>query len=107
MASNILSPGLSPAEEPDASNAAGLEVPRESSSAIAAVKELFRRWPAVPSRELERIRRALRQCESSGYAGGGHQLSEPARAALELITAELERRGQTNTPHTPGSEGGS
>ncbi|WP_143711755.1 hypothetical protein [Paenarthrobacter aurescens] len=58
----------------------------------AVVQELFRRWPLVPSRELIRIRRALLQCRQIGRAGGGHELSEPALALLELVTAELERR---------------
>lgn len=99
MASNIVSRDSSPSEEPYASTPVRFDVPGERSSATSAVTELFRRWPAVPSRELERIRRALLQCESTGYGGSGHQLSEPARAVLDLITAELERRRRDTTAH--------
>ncbi|VXB75442.1 hypothetical protein ARTHRO9AX_190046 [Arthrobacter sp. 9AX] len=68
-----------------------------------AVQELFRRWPKVPSRELERIRHALLQCLHRGHPGREHQLSEPARELLDLVTAELDRRREAvraGTEHT-------
>lgn len=107
MASNIVSPDFSPAEEPYDSTPVRFDVPGESSSATPAVTELLRRWPAVPSRELGRIRRALLQSEGTGYGGSGQQLSEPARAVLDLITAELERRRGDTTAHSARPGGGS
>lgn len=56
-----------------------------------AVRQLFRRWPLVPTRELERIRHVLIHCDELG-SPGTHHLSEPAQALLDLITTELERR---------------
>ncbi|MBM7791718.1 hypothetical protein [Paenarthrobacter ilicis] len=56
-----------------------------------AVRQLFHRWPLVPSRELERIRHVLLHCDQLGSADT-HHLSEPAQALLDLINCELERR---------------
>jgi len=56
-----------------------------------AVRQLFHRWPLVPSRELERIRHVLIHCDQLGSADT-HHLSEPAQALLELINSELDRR---------------
>ncbi|WP_258142113.1 MULTISPECIES: hypothetical protein [unclassified Arthrobacter] len=56
-----------------------------------AVRQLFHRWPLVPSRELERIRHVLLHCDQLG-SPDTHHLSEPAQALLELINCELERR---------------
>ncbi|BCW43106.1 hypothetical protein [Arthrobacter sp. StoSoilB5] len=56
-----------------------------------AVRQLFHRWPLVPSRELERIRHVLIHCDQLGSADT-HHLSEPAQALLELINNELDRR---------------
>lgn len=102
MASNTLSYGSFPAKEPHDSTRVRLDVPGVSPSLNAAVKDLSRRWPAVPSRELERIRRALLQSEGANYGGGGHQLSEPARALLDLISAGLQRRRRDITPRSSG-----
>ncbi|MCP2049210.1 UNVERIFIED_ORG: hypothetical protein J3D58_003282 [Paenarthrobacter nicotinovorans] len=56
-----------------------------------AVRQLFHRWPLVPSRELERIRHVLIHCDQLG-SPDTHHLSEPAQALLELINSELDRR---------------
>ncbi|MFE4196117.1 hypothetical protein ACFRJ9_09655 [Paenarthrobacter sp. NPDC056912] len=56
-----------------------------------AVRQLFHRWPLVPSRELERIRHVLIHCDQLGSADT-HHLSEPAQALLDLINSELDRR---------------
>lgn len=56
-----------------------------------AVRQLFHRWPLVPSRELERIRHVLIHCDQLG-SPDTHHLSEPAQALLDLINCELERR---------------
>ncbi len=56
-----------------------------------AVRQLFHRWPLVPSRELERIRHVLVHCDQLG-SPDTHHLSEPAQALLDLINCELERR---------------
>ncbi|MCF3139815.1 hypothetical protein LRQ04_11175 [Paenarthrobacter sp. AR 02] len=56
-----------------------------------AVRQLFHRWPLVPSRELERIRHVLLHCDQLG-SPDTHHLSEPAQALLELINCELDRR---------------
>ncbi|WP_035741619.1 hypothetical protein [Arthrobacter sp. MA-N2] len=71
-------------------------LPRQS-----AIQELFRRWPSVPSRELERIRRVLLHCDELAHPAATHRLSEPARALLDLVTGELERRREGN--HQPSS----
>ncbi|UXM92059.1 hypothetical protein [Paenarthrobacter sp. JL.01a] len=63
-----------------------------------AVRQLFHRWPLVPSRELERIRHVLLHCDQLG-SPDTHHLSEPAQALLELITSELDRR---RTPENRG-----
>jgi len=55
------------------------------------VRQLFHRWPLVPSRELERIRHVLLHCDQLG-SPDTHHLSEPAQALLELINCELDRR---------------
>lgn len=94
MASDIVSPSFSPAAEPGELTPATRDITAGSSTVTAAVKELFRRLPAGPARELERIRRALLQSEGTGYAGSGDQPPEPARAALDLLTAELQRLSQ-------------
>ncbi|WP_159704147.1 hypothetical protein [Arthrobacter sp. 18067] len=56
-----------------------------------AVRQLFHRWPLVPSRELERIRHVLIHCDQLG-SPDTHHLSEPAQALLDLINGELDRR---------------
>jgi hypothetical protein len=56
-------------------------------------RELFRRWPNVPSRELAHIRRVLLLCLRRPHSPGSpDELSEPARALLQLVTGELRRR---------------
>src|SRR5438105_3958501 len=60
-------------------------LPRQS-----AVQQLFRRWPSVPTRELERIRRVLLHCDEIARPAATHRLSEPAQALLDLVTGELE-----------------
>ncbi|GAA3272272.1 hypothetical protein [Paenarthrobacter aurescens] len=62
-----------------------------------AVRQLFHRWPLVPSRELERIRHVLLHCDQLG-SPDTHHLSEPAQALLELINCELERRRNAAAP---------
>ncbi|YCK81761.1 hypothetical protein M1D89_22295 [Arthrobacter sp. D3-18] len=69
-----------------------------------AVRQLFHRWPLVPSRELERIRHVLLHCDQLG-SPDTHHLSEPAQALLELINCELERRRNAAAPQgTPGAK---
>ncbi|YCH06498.1 hypothetical protein ACTAQJ_15440 [Arthrobacter sp. alpha11c] len=63
-----------------------------------AVRQLFHRWPLVPSRELERIRHVLIHCDQLGSADT-HHLSEPAQALLELINNELDRRRSLSDQH--------
>lgn len=75
-------------------------------SGLKAVQEIFRRWPTISSRELQRIRRALLDCQRLTSPGGGHQLSEPALALLELVTDELNRRGQRRPVAEPPGAGG-
>jgi len=80
-----------------AADASSYPGPAGSLHRAAAVQELFRRWPLVPSRELERVRRVLLQCQNIGpHSENG--LSEPAQALLELVTTELERRRATGPP---------
>lgn len=69
-----------------------------------AVRQLFHRWPLVPSRELERIRHVLLHCDQLG-SPDTHHLSEPAQALLELINNELERRRASGK--TPAVDSGS
>ncbi|MFJ4210066.1 hypothetical protein ACIPY2_16560 [Paenarthrobacter sp. NPDC089675] len=69
-----------------------------------AVRELFRRWPLVPTRELERIRHVLVHCDQLGSAET-HHLSEPAQALLELVSTELDRRRQKAMAAHPASGG--
>ncbi|MDQ0236039.1 hypothetical protein J2S91_002390 [Arthrobacter bambusae] len=84
-----------------------LHGPGGSLSRQSAVQQLFRRWPRVPSRELERIRRVLLHCDEIGNSAATHHLSEPAQALLALVTAELERRNEPgkhpSLSHSPGS----
>lgn len=69
-----------------------------------AVRQLFHRWPLVPSRELERIRHVLMHCDQLG-SPDTHHLSEPAQTLLELINCELERRRNAVSQHkTPGAK---
>ncbi|MFK0042158.1 hypothetical protein ACIQTW_20170 [Paenarthrobacter sp. NPDC090517] len=69
-----------------------------------AVRQLFHRWPLVPSRELERIRHVLLHCDQLG-SPDTHHLSEPAQALLDLINSELERRRNAAAPPgTPGAK---
>ncbi|MGO4246031.1 hypothetical protein AB4Y87_02370 [Paenarthrobacter sp. RAF54_2] len=73
-----------------------------------AVRQLFHRWPLVPSRELERIRHVLIHCDQLGSADT-HHLSEPAQALLELINSELDRRrssGHQNVTDTQAAGAG-
>jgi hypothetical protein len=65
-------------------------LPRQS-----AVQQLFRRWPSVPSRELERIRLVLLHCDEIAHPSATRRLSEPAQALLDLVTGELERRRES------------
>ena len=67
-----------------------------------AVRQLFRRWPLVPTRELERIRHVLVHCDQLGSADS-HHLSEPAKALLELISSELDRRRKAAMAAHPAS----
>jgi hypothetical protein len=67
-----------------------------------AVRQLFRRWPLVPTRELERIRHVLVHCDQLGSAEA-HHLSEPAKALLELISSELDRRRKAAMAAHPAS----
>ncbi|MGP0224450.1 hypothetical protein [Paenarthrobacter sp. NCHU4564] len=67
-----------------------------------AVRQLFRRWPLVPTRELERIRHVLVHCDQLG-SPETHHLSEPAQALLDLITGELERRREAAKAAHPAS----
>lgn len=67
-----------------------------------AVRQLFRRWPLVPTRELERIRHVLVHCDQLGSADS-HHLSEPAKALLELISSELDRRRNAAMAAHPAS----
>jgi hypothetical protein len=84
-----------------------LHGPGGSLSRQSAVQQLFRRWPLVPSRELERIRRVLLHCDELGHPAATRHLSEPAQALLDLVTAELERRNEPGKhpvlSHSPGS----
>lgn len=57
-----------------------------------AVQELLRRWPHVPTRELQRIQRALIHCQQVQHPGHADQLTGPAQALLDRVTAELGRR---------------
>lgn len=66
----------------------------------SAVQELFRRWPSVPSRELERIRGVLLHCDEISHSDSTHRLSEPAQTLLDLVTGELERRREAGN-HQP------
>ncbi|MFJ4171049.1 hypothetical protein ACIPY3_16200 [Paenarthrobacter sp. NPDC089714] len=67
-----------------------------------AVRQLFRRWPLVPTRELERIRHVLVHCDQLG-SPDAHHLSEPAQALLDLITSELNnRREAAKAAHPAG-----
>ncbi|MDP9903093.1 hypothetical protein [Arthrobacter bambusae] len=69
-----------------------------------AVQQLFRRWPFVPSRELERIRRVLLHCDEIAHPATTRSLSEPAHTLLDLVTAELERRREPGH-HQPLNQG--
>ncbi|MET4619235.1 hypothetical protein ABIE18_000658 [Arthrobacter sp. 2762] len=68
-----------------------------------AVRQLFHRWPLVPSRELERIRHVLIHCDQLGSADT-HHLSEPAQALLELINNELDRRRSLSDQHATDTQ---
>lgn len=68
-----------------------------------AVRQLFHRWPLVPSRELERIRHVLIHCDQLGSADT-HHLSEPAQALLELINNELDRRQSAGHPQADDTQ---
>lgn len=57
-----------------------------------AVQELLRRWPHVPTRELQRIQRALIHCQQVQHPGNADELTGPAQALLDRVTAELGRR---------------
>lgn len=69
-----------------------------------AVRQLFHRWPLVPSRELERIRHVLIHCDQLG-SPDTHHLSEPAQALLDLINCELERRRLVGVQGVAGFQG--
>lgn len=71
------------------------------SAELGAARRHFHRWPLVPSRELKRIRQVLLHCASVGSTESVNELSEPAQALLDLVTAELQRRGQTVHPAGP------
>lgn len=64
------------------------------SAQLGAARRHFYRWPLVPSRELQRIRQVLFHCASLGGTESGDDLSDSARALLDLVTVELQRRGQ-------------
>ncbi len=84
-----------------------LHGPGGSLTRQSAVQQLFRRWPLVPSRELERIRQVLLHCDELGHPAATHHLSEPAQALLDLVTVELQRRREPGKhpplSHSPGS----
>ncbi|MFP3579707.1 hypothetical protein SB659_08995 [Arthrobacter sp. SIMBA_036] len=83
--------------------AAGHQKPAHKPDALLgaiAVRELFHRWPLVPSRELERIRHVLIHCDQLG-SPDTHHLSEPAQALLQLINDELDRRRQPDVSCPP------
>lgn len=63
---------------------------------LAASRHHFGRWPLVPSRELKHIRQILLHASSVGATEESSDLSDSARDLLELVTTELQRRGQTN-----------
>ncbi|MGK3647205.1 hypothetical protein [Pseudarthrobacter enclensis] len=67
----------------------------------SAVQELLRRWPHVPTRELDRIHRALIHCQQTQHPGNAGKLTEPALALLDLVTAELSRRRLQAGKSTP------
>lgn len=67
----------------------------------AAIQELFRRWPFVPSRELERIRLVLLHCDEIAHPAATHRLSEPGQALLDLVEGELRRRRESGHHQPP------
>lgn len=67
-----------------------------------AIQQLFRRWPFVPSRELERIRLVLLHCDEIAHPSATHRLSEPGQALLDLVEGELERRRESGDHQPPG-----
>lgn len=71
------------------------------SAELGAARRHFYRWPLVPSRELKRIRHVLLRCASAGSIGSGKDLSDSAQALLDLVTAELQRRGQSEGSASP------
>jgi len=64
------------------------------SAELGAARRHFYRWPLVPSRELKRIRQVLLRCATAGGAEPDTVLSGSAQALLDLVTAELQRRGE-------------
>lgn len=58
----------------------------------------FRRWPLVPSPELQRLRSVLLKCDAVMGPDSVHELSDSARKLLELVTEELERREASGGP---------
>ena len=67
--------------------------------ALGAARHHFGGWPLVPSRELRRIRHVLLHASSSG--GPQPELSQSARELLDLVTSELQRREQIDSPSDP------
>lgn len=78
----------------------GLVSPRLSAE-LGAARRHFHRWPLVPSRELKRIRQVLLHCAKAEGTESANQLSEPPQALLDLVTTELQHRGQTVDPIRP------
>jgi hypothetical protein len=87
--SGIMSTSSQPIRSP------GSVVPLRSVE-LGAARRHFYRWPLVPSRELKRIRQVLLHRASVGDLESGDDSSDSAQALLELVTAELRRRGQTD-----------
>ncbi|HKU30567.1 hypothetical protein [Arthrobacter sp. NyZ413] len=75
--------------------------PRQS-----AFRRLFRRWPSVPTRELERIRSILLHCGEVAHPAANDCLTGPAQALLDLVSAELHRRSGEGHARPPGSDPG-
>ena len=66
-----------------------------------AIQKLFRRWPFVPTRELERIRQVLLHCDEIAHPAATNGLSEPGQALLDLVAGELERRRESAQQQPP------
>lgn len=88
----------SSADQPTPSPGSATDLP-SAEHALGAARLHFGRWPLVPSRELRRIRHVL--LHASGRGGPQPALSQSARELLDLVTAELQRREQIDSPFEP------